>query len=33
VAPDIEVAPSVSDIQAGRDAVMDAAMNWIHEQL
>lgn len=33
VAPDIDVAPSVSDIQAGRDPVMEAAMKWIQEQL
>ncbi len=33
VTPDIEVAPSVSDIKAGRDPVMEAAMNWIREQL
>lgn len=33
VVPDIEVAPSVSDIQAGRDPVVEVAMNWIRDQL
>lgn len=32
VAPDIEIAPNVSDIQAGRDPVMEAAMDWIRER-
>jgi C-terminal processing protease CtpA/Prc len=33
VVPNIEVAPSVSDIVAGRDPVIEAAMNWIQERI
>ncbi len=33
VAPDLEVAPRVSDIKAGRDPVVEAALAWIRERI